>query len=237
MKIEEFLQEPIDSLLDVGCNVGGWLHKCALRYPAAKLAGVEINAQSLETARRRVPNCDFRHAIAEELPFADQSFQYVTCMEVLEHLPADSRPTAFREMHRVLRPGGRLILTVPHAGWFAWLDANNIRLRLPTVYRRLFGKGLRDDNYHSAGRKLEWHQHFRLEELQALAGEGWRQAGVAYGGLFVFPLVDWLCWPFYRLGCSEHPLRRGLERMASWDYRCSYGRASYGILMALDRTN
>ena len=135
----------------------------------------------------------------------------------------------------MLVPGGRLIFTVPHAGWFAWLDSNNVRFRFPAVYRRLLGRGHRDASYDVLTRQVEWHHHFTEEELRSLLGDGWRCEVVRRAGLFLYPLMDWACWPFYRWGGSTHPVRRFFERVAGWDYRLDFGRASYGILMVLER--
>ena len=235
MRVTAWIEQPVESLLDVGCNVGGWLSDCSRLYPSARLAGVEINQSALAAAKRNVPTAQLHHAGAESLPFADATFDYVTCVEVLEHLPAELRPAAFREMHRVLRPGGRLILTVPHAGLFTWLDSNNVRLRLPTLYRWLVRKGRRDAGYAEDSRQVEWHHHFTVPELTQLAGEGWRTVAVRHGGLFVYPLMDWLSWPFYRFGREGHPVRRMFERIAGCDYRIDFGSASYGVLLALER--
>jgi SAM-dependent methyltransferase len=235
MDILRYITEPVDSLLDVGCHIGAWLRYCAQRFPSARLAGVEINRPSFEAAQTNVPSAELHHAGAEKLPFPDQTFQYVTCVEVLEHVPSDLRHVAFREMHRVLRPGGRLIMTVPHAGWFAWLDSNNMRLRFPRLYARLIGTGMRDANYAAVNRSVEWHHHFKVAELEQLAGPGWRKVAIRRGGLFIYPLIDWLSWPFYRLGLANHPLRRLLERIAGWDYQIDYGSASYGVLIAMER--
>lgn len=60
---------------------------------------------------------------ATELPFADASYDVVLCLEMLEHLGADDREPALREMLRVLRPGGRLIVTFPSGATAARLDA------------------------------------------------------------------------------------------------------------------
>jgi len=235
MKATDWIEEPVTSLLDVGCNVGAWLMDCSRRYPSARLAGVDINESAVKVARASVPSADIHRTGAEKLPFKDRSFDYVTCIEVLEHLPAELRPAAFREMQRVLQPGGRLILTVPHAGWFAWLDSNNMRLRLPRLYRRIVGRGARDPNYETLGRVVQWHHHFTEEELLGLAGRGWEQIATTRGGLFLYPLMDWLSWPFYRLGIPHHPIRRIFERIGGWDFRMDFGTASYGILVVLKR--
>ncbi len=235
MRVTDWISEPVGSLLDVGCNVGAWLEHCTKLYPSAHLAGVEINPAALEMARENVPSAELHHAGAEKLPFADNTFDYVTCVEVLEHLPAELRPAAFQEIRRVLKPGGRFIITVPHAGWFAWLDSNNVRLRLPGLYRLVIGRGRRDAGYSAVGREVEWHYHFTKNELIELAGMGWQIAGVDYGGLFVYPVMDWLSWPFYRMGKPHHPIRKGFERLAGWDYQLNFGKASYGILLALNK--
>src|SRR4051812_26329910 len=134
-----------EAMLDVGCNVGALLKHCREVFPNMRLAGVEINPRALDAARRDVPGAELHASGAENLPFADESFDCVTCIEVLEHVPADLRATALAEMKRVLRPGGRLALRVPHAGAFAFLDSNNLRFRFPWLYRRLIGRGMRDE--------------------------------------------------------------------------------------------
>ena len=235
MQVSAYIQKPVASLLDVGCNAGVWLSDCAKLYPEARLAGVEINEPAIEKARQLVPTAELHRTGAEKIPFPDKTFQYVTCVEVLEHLPAELRAQAFQEMHRVLQPGGKLIMTVPHSGWFAWLDSNNVRYRLPKIYNFFLGKGSRDASYAVMGRKVEWHQHFTLNELLQLAGPGWKLTTVNYGGLFLYPIMDWLSWPFYRAGKPHNPIRQCFEKVAGWDYSLNFGRASYGILIVLER--
>jgi SAM-dependent methyltransferase len=235
MHVLDHIGPCVDSLLDVGCNAGAWLGHCARLYPGARLAGVDINETALELARSELPNVELHQAGAEKLPFLGSTFHYVTCIEVLEHLPPKLRPTAFQEMRRVLKPGGKLIVTVPHAGWFAWLDSNNIRFRFPNLYRRLIGVGARDGNYESRGRSVEWHHHFTDRELLDLAGPGWKCVQVQHGGLFLYPIMDWLSWPFYRARCHDHKLRALFERIAGWDYTLNFGRASYGVLIVFER--
>jgi len=237
MRVRAYIEDPVTSLLDVGCNVGAWLRDCAQRYPSARLAGVEINTAAIEQAKLNVPTADLRHGSAERLAFPAESFQYVTCVEVLEHLPTELRRPAFQEMRRVLTPGGRLVVTVPHAGWFAWLDSNNVRYQLPNFYQWIVVQGSRDSTYAAAGRRVEWHHHCSLVELEQLAGSGWRWVGIRRGGLLVYPLMDWLSWPFYRLERPNNPVRRLFQRLAEWEYGIDFGASSYGVLIALERVS
>src|SRR5258707_6459064 len=111
MRVEDWIELPVASLLDVGCNVGAWLADCTRFYSGARLVGVDINETALQQARGGLPSVGLLRASAEGLPFPDSTFQYVTCVETLEHLPAVARTGAFREMWRVAHPRGRL---VPH---------------------------------------------------------------------------------------------------------------------------
>jgi len=237
MEITSWIKSPVESILDVGCNVGAWLSYCSQLYPYAQLAGIEINQSAIAVAKRNVPTADLHFASAERIPFSNESFNIVTCLEVLEHLPANLRSLAFQEMHRVLRPSGRLILTVPHAGWFAWLDSNNVRLLLPGLYSLLIQKGMRDGNYINMGREVEWHKHFTKSELIQVAGKGWNVLDVSYGGLFLAPLMDWLSYPFYRIGLSDHPVRQMFGRIAALEYRQGFGSASYGIMLVMEKAS
>jgi SAM-dependent methyltransferase len=230
----DWIDPASDSVLDVGCNVGAFLSDVARHSKATKLIGVDINRDALETARQRHPGISFIHADAWNLPFENETFDTVTCLEVIEHVPLERRTDVFREVRRVARPRGRLIVSTPHAGWFSWLDADNVRFRLPTLYRALIGSGVRDVSYTREEHPIVWHEHFRPEQLITLAGPGWRPAAVIRGGLFVAPLVDWLRWPFYRTGRGAHPLSLLLERLAGWEISHDFGRASWRMMVIFD---
>lgn len=100
--------------LDVGCGTGRvcglWLRDHARNY-----VGVDISANAV--AEARASGLDARVIEdAASLPFADDSFDAVVCTEVLEHLFAPHR--AARELCRVLRPGGVVIVTVPNVAYW-----------------------------------------------------------------------------------------------------------------------
>jgi SAM-dependent methyltransferase len=224
-----------NSVLDVGCNVGELLCCCRAFYPRMLLAGVDVNIEAVTKARVQLPNAELEVAGAESLPFPDARFDCVTCIEVLEHIPSSLRSTALAEIRRVLRPGGRLVLRVPHAGLFAWMDAANFRFRLPGLYERLVKQGRRDAGYPEGSEGVVWHQHFKESELMELAGSGWEIEAHRRGGLFLFPLMDIASWPFYRGRKIDNPIFRSFQRLMNFDIGCNYGRASYDILLVLRR--
>jgi SAM-dependent methyltransferase len=223
------------ALLDVGCNVGEFLSYCHEFYPAIRLAGVEINEIALAKARENLPMADLHLVGSCDLPFPDESFDCVTCIEVLEHIPAELRKRSLAEMRRVLRTGGRLVLRVPHAGIFAFLDANNLRFRMPRLYNTLLKRGNRDGGYLHGSEDVVWHHHFTRGELRELLGGKWEVDYSRTGGLFLMPISDIARWPFYRSQRTSNVLYRSLQWIADFDIGCNYGGASFDLLMVASR--
>ncbi|MSP68552.1 MAG: methyltransferase domain-containing protein, partial [Alphaproteobacteria bacterium] len=101
--------------LDVACGTGAATFLLAAGVgPVGRVAGVDFNPAMLAVARRLAAErgvvIDFRAATAEALPFADESFDLVTCVQAFQSFPDLGR--ALAEMRRVLRRGGRLVGSV-----------------------------------------------------------------------------------------------------------------------------
>lgn len=104
-------------VLDVGAGKGHWTRTIAsLLSPGASVTGLEREAVWVEAARSGPPSKDitlrFDVGTAEALPYANDTFDVVTCQTVLIHVP-DPRAVV-EEMLRVLRPGGVLLLVEPN---------------------------------------------------------------------------------------------------------------------------
>lgn len=100
-------------ILDVGCGTGANLLMLS-KYGDAE--GVDISEDALAFCRDRGLD-KVRLGAGEELPYEDASFDLVTALDVVEHMDDDL--AGLREMRRVLRPGGRVLLFVP-AFMFLW---------------------------------------------------------------------------------------------------------------------
>jgi len=124
-KICTTLNNPNPRILDVGCGTGANL-KMLAAYGRAE--GVDISPQAVQFCRQRGLDSVKLGAI-EHLPYESDSFELVTALDVVEHL--DDDVAGLREMRRVLRRDGRLLLFVP-AFMFLWGvqdDVSNHRRR------------------------------------------------------------------------------------------------------------
>jgi len=107
---------PGDKVLDVACGVGiPSLAAAKLIVPGGSLVGVGLAPGMVDLARIRVQrlglrNVSFQEAAAEDLPFPNESFDAVLCHLGLIHFT--DRTKALSEMRRVLKPGGRVALSV-----------------------------------------------------------------------------------------------------------------------------
>jgi SAM-dependent methyltransferase len=97
-------------VLDVACGAGFGLHM--LRQAGARTLGLDLNPHALAEARRLDPAAPVARADAACLPLADRSFDLAVSFETLEHVPDAS--ALVRELRRVLRPTGRLVLSTPN---------------------------------------------------------------------------------------------------------------------------
>ena len=143
---------PAARVLDVGCGTGELLRRLRAKYPDAALAGLDPVAEMLAVAANKLSgNEDLRVGYADSLPWRAGTFDVVVSCNMFHYIthPVD----ALREMARVLRPGGSLVLT-------DWCD-DYLACRICNLYLRLTNRA--------------FYRTYRLAECQALL----REAGFA----------------------------------------------------------
>ena len=119
---------PAARVLDVGCGTGELLRRLRAKYPDAMLAGLDPVAEMLTVAKDKLSGReDLRVGYADSLPWRAGAFDIVVSCNMFHYI---THPIpALREMARVLRPGGSLILT-------DWCD-DYLACRLCNLYLRL----------------------------------------------------------------------------------------------------
>ncbi len=119
---------PAARVLDVGCGTGELLRRLRARYPDAVLAGLDPVAEMLAVAKDKLSGKeDLRTGYADALPWGAGTFDVVVSCNMFHYI---SHPVeALREMGRVLRPGGSLVLT-------DWCD-DYLACRVCNLYLRL----------------------------------------------------------------------------------------------------
>jgi len=140
-------------ILDVGCGTGANLVRLS---DFGNAEGVDISPDALKFCRERGLN-NVKLGAAESLPYDDHEFDLVTAFDVVEHM--DDDVAGLREMRRVLRPGGRVLLFVP-TFMFLW--------------------GVQDD-------VSNHRRRYRLEELrQAVTAAGFEVERTTYANITFF---------------------------------------------------
>ncbi|WP_321971834.1 class I SAM-dependent methyltransferase [Paratractidigestivibacter sp.] len=163
--LAELEGEPFADVLDVGCGTGAVIELLHQKFPEARYTGLDLTPAMIDAAAaKELSNCEFVVGDAENLPFADASFDAVLSSNSFHHYP---NPGAFfAGALRVLRPGGRLILRdYTSSDFVVWLMNT---FELPFV--RLLGHG--DVRVHKVSefREMADAAGFEVEKLEAQKG-------------------------------------------------------------------
>lgn len=102
-------------VLDAGCGTGGLIRRLSGRNPGWAWMGADLSPLACEFARQRLPGIEVVEASLTALPLPAGRFDAVTSVDVLYHIEDDVG--ALRELHRVLQPGGAIVINVPAYRW------------------------------------------------------------------------------------------------------------------------
>lgn len=193
-------------IADVGSSHGP-LCKVLTAFASAVVA-IDTNKEELDELRGARETLLTVQASAMDLPLRDGSVDTLLLLDVLEHTSDDRRTVL--EIHRVLPPGGTLILTVPHKGLFGFMDPQNLSGRLK-------------------GTPATVHRHYSMADLEHLLADRFRVVEKAYGGLLVFPMA-FAAGNFVR---KHFRVDAGwlFDRLCDWDASVSWGRMSYNLFL------
>jgi ubiquinone/menaquinone biosynthesis C-methylase UbiE len=186
--------------LDYGCYDGSFI-KTVLEYKNVTFVGADKNRQIVS---ENPHSLKIVHT-GNQLPFVNDSFDCITMLDVLEHI-YDQKGT-LREINRVLRRGGTLIVTVPRKHVFSLLDLKNLSFTFPRISKRFLCLIYTKEKYFEwfvknpdglvgdVEKEKSWHDHFSPQTLEnLLKRHGFGVVAMDGSGLFqrVFILFDFL---------------------------------------------
>lgn len=166
-----------EALLDLGCGDGtnmAWLAAFTER-----LYGSDYNAVRLARARKRMPGATLFLADILDYPALDGAFDVVFFNHVLEHIPDDV--AALATVHRVLKPGGLLVLGTPNEGawWWQWAYRRAPKVRATTDHVHFYTADTLAEKIRAAGFTIgeikhmgwgppDWHLDGKLRRYKVL---------------------------------------------------------------------
>jgi SAM-dependent methyltransferase len=214
-------------VLDLGCAFGFGTRMLLPKYSAF---GHDLNAAYIDRARKSLPKATFTSGTAESIPYPDGFFDGVLLLDVLEHVRDEK--AVLQEIHRILRPGGCLVVSVPNDGLLAGWDSLN-------VYRQMFGGGRPAPTDDPSWTISPQHRHYSLERLEALVEDGFQMRTVQYTGLGLAEPINLLLLLAFR---ALLPLPR-VYRAAQYVYFAAYlaedrvvtGRYGYHLMALFSR--
>jgi len=176
-----------DTVLDLGCGPGHLLE----RLRGASIIGVDLSDTLLEMARQRVrhrPEVQVVKADAEHLPYPDNHFDRIVCSEVLEHVVDPA--AVLKEIHRVAKPGMRVVLTVPNEGLIN--ATKRVVLALGVKKWIAGGYDMSDDmlnQWHRAEIGVDWIMEHARGKFELIRSRGVPLSMLAYHRVLAFRVV------------------------------------------------
>jgi ubiquinone/menaquinone biosynthesis C-methylase UbiE len=159
-------------ILDVGCSSGHITSKIADLFPEAETIGLDSYEKSIKFGEKTYPQIKYVLGDAHKLPFKDETFDLITCIETLEHL-VDPLKVVF-EMKRCLKKGSYILVGQ---------DTDNIFFKIIwTIWTRTYGRVWQDSHLHPFTPKM-------LESLLKKANLKVKKRKFSHLGLEVFFLT------------------------------------------------
>lgn len=229
----------IDRLLDAGCAWGYGTRHFTAR--SREVVGLDPDPHSGDVFRLRYPHLRHVQCALEDVPLESESFDVILVLDALEHVRDERR--CLRELYRLLKVGGILIVTTPHRGAFGFLDRENLAPRAAGALRRCAPRTSQRLARRPDAPPGQHHRHYALRDLKGLLdGSPFRRSyaitDVFRSGLFLEAVAMDLELVLSALGPRPRTRRllAALNRLAARDYWVPYGPLSYNLAVRLVKT-
>jgi len=181
-------------ILNIGCSFG-WFEKFAAKEQCREIIGIDINGENISKARNSINDnrVTFIQGDALNLTrFKGEYFDIVTIFDVIEHLPKNSEKELFKQVYRILKINGKLVISTPYACFLS-------NILDPAWY---FG-----------------HRHYSLRKiLPWLKQEGFEIDSIEIKGGFN-ELISMIIFYFFKwVFKKEMPLKNYLNKKRDYEY-------------------
>lgn len=216
--IRNLMPQGCANLLDVGCG------PLTPHYPYAGLAE-QITCVDWKIRRfGEVPtNITAVDGDFTELDLPAAKFDVVIAADVFEHILIEREAAFVERCVSALRPGGALLVSVPHDGRFAGLDPYALK---PAVHRQLWRLGLYRGLHNGSCDIRKGHKHYQVEEL-AKAFRPLDVETTVYFGYLFDPLLTWA--DALSRGSGRFPGYGALSRACRREFERDYGNKSFNV--------
>jgi len=216
--------EPQDRILNVGC-FNGALEYYYLQGKVEDFQGIDVNEEAIRLARdwcsRALGSPDhFKVAGAEEIPYPDESFDKVLCLDVFEHVNDEKKTVS--EIYRILKPGGVLVLSVPH-DFLNFLDPDELTRGFRNFVRRYIRPRPLLDHPR--------HRHYSEDDLKAFFSK-FKFEVVHKSGTPLFWILAMIYGGIGLPAQVVQPLSKMTAFLENWDYQTSL-KTGFNIMIKM----
>lgn len=148
------LRTPPRHILDAGCGTGRNILELQRLFPNASVYGVDLHLEAVRCCKQR----NISHVITgniRKLPFPDQTFDLIVSCDVLYHRAVPDTGAALRELRRILRPQGYLLLNLPAYQWLSSSHDTHIHTAQRFTLKRI--RTLLEENKFTLVRETYWN--------------------------------------------------------------------------------
>jgi SAM-dependent methyltransferase len=222
--IRSLLPECSERLLDVGCG------PLDSDYPYAdKALRVTCVDWNLHASGALPPNIECLAGDFTSVDLAPSTYDSIIAADVFEHISLEQESQFVNKCVASLRPGGNMVISVPHQGTFAYLDPYQVK---PTIHRMLARLHLYKNIHNGCCDIRKGHKHYVLQELVSKFSP-LQVSRVAYFGYLFDPLMSW-AFALTR-GSNQIPGFSWLQRAYRKELNSDYGQRSFNIAVSFHK--